>query len=77
MDESCDATFGDIGVDARPVAEAVDAEVEEGHRRLSCGEESCIVGIPYAGDVVNRCDGVPDFVVLHPSDDRLSVEVEE
>ena len=77
MDESFNAAFGGIGMDARPVAEAVDAEIEEGHRGLCCGKEGCVVGIPYAGNVVNRCDGVADFVVVYPSDDRFNAEVEE
>ncbi len=77
MDESCDAAFGDIGMDARPIVEAVNAEIEEGHRGLCCGKEGCVVGIPYTGNVVNRCDGVADFVVFYPSDDKFGAEVEE
>ena len=38
MDKGCDAAFGYyVGVDARPTAEAVNAEVEQGHCGLCCG----------------------------------------
>ncbi len=77
MDEGSDATFSDVGVDARPFAEAVDAEVKQGHCGLSSGEEGCIICIPYAGDSVGSIDGVTDFVVFGPSGDGLSAEVKE
>ena len=77
MDKGCDAAFGDIGVDTRPTAEAVNAEVEQGHCGLCCGEEGCVINIPYAGDSVGCGDGVTDFVVFDPSDDRFRAEVKE
>ena len=77
VEDSSDATFSDVGVDARPFAEAVNAEVERGHCGLSGGEEGCVISIPYAGDSVGGSDGVADFVMLNPSVDGLSAEVEE
>ncbi len=71
MDRGCDAAYGDVGVDARPAAEAVNAEVEKGHCGLCCGKEGRIVGIPYVGNRVNGCDGVADLVMFDPSDDRF------
>ncbi len=77
MDKGCDAAFGYVGVDARPTFEAVNAEVEQGHCGLCCNEESCIVGIPYAGNRVDGCDGVADLVMFDPFDDMFCAEVKE
>ena len=77
MDEGRDATFSDVGVDARPCAEAINAEVKQGHCGLCCGEEGCVISIPYAGDIVGCGHVVTDFVAFDPSGDGLSAEVKE
>ena len=76
MDEGCDAAFGDVGLDARPAAELVDAEVEGGHGVLCGGEEGRIICIPEAGDGVSGSDGISCLVMFDPSDEGLDVEVE-
>ena len=77
MDECCSPAFGDVGLYAGPIAEAVNAEVECGHCRLCGGKEGGIVCVPDAGHSVGWCYGVADSVMFHPPDDRFGTEVKE
>ena len=68
VEEGSDTAFGDVGVDALPSAELVNAEVEGGHCGLCGGKEGRIISIPQAGYVVGWGDGISCFVMFNPSD---------
>ena len=73
-EEGCNTAFGDVGVNARPCAELVDAVVELDHGAYGGRDEGAIVGEPDAGHRVRLGDGVSEAVVFDPPDEGLESE---
>ena len=69
MDISVDSAFGDVREDARPLAEAVDSEVEKGHGMLGGSDKGSIIRVPDIGHPVSGGDRVAKAVVINPTDE--------